>query len=169
MPHSFVSGERCRITVDLPLHQPFTDTFGEEKVIAQVVLGFTNRELHVVRLNPVDDEPMYINLPEVQHPQAWPDWLSDLITEHRPHPFGTGERLAAALLAALRQEAKERAAHTDVSERALLNRVDGLDPIDTLSALDALNLLTGSLLRAAKDVLTHLDRPTYGSASKQQD
>ncbi|MGW6202165.1 hypothetical protein ACWF9B_00700 [Streptomyces sp. NPDC055089] len=53
----------------------------------------------------------------------------------------------------------------DVSERTLLSRLDQLEPIETLSALDAPNLLTGSLLRAAKDALTYRDRPTYGSAT----
>ncbi|MCX4681413.1 hypothetical protein OG413_40155 [Streptomyces sp. NBC_01433] len=92
-----------------------------------------------------------------------------MITEHRPRPFGTGQQLADALLAALREETKERADHADASERTLLDPLDALEPPETLSALDDLGLLTGSPLRAAKDTLAYLDRRTYGSAVHQRD
>ncbi|MGY3056149.1 hypothetical protein ACVWZD_000393 [Streptomyces sp. TE3672] len=169
MIDSTVAGEHRRITLDLPSTQPFLDMFGEQKAIAQVTLSFTDAMLKAVRLISADGEEAYVDLPDLQDPGKWPGWLRDLITEHRPSPFGTSQQLADALLAALREEAKERAAHVDARERTLLDRLHDLEPAEALSALDELNLLTGPLLRAAKDALTYLDRRTYGSAARQQD
>lgn len=168
MTNSVVSSERRRITVDLPSNQHFIDMFGQHRAIAQVTLSFTDTALKAVRLTADDGEAAYVSQADLKDPDSWPDWLRDLITEHRPSPLGTGQQLADALLAALREEAKERAAHADASDGSLLARLDELEPAEALSTLDELDLLTGSLLRAAKDALTYLDRRTYGSAMYQQ-
>ncbi|MCQ1577231.1 hypothetical protein [Streptomyces parvus] len=168
MINSVVSGERRRITVDLPSNQPIIDMFDQQRAIAQVTLSFTDTVLKAVRLTADDGEDAYVSHTDLEDPGSWPDWLRDLITEHRPSPFGTGQQLADALLAALREETKERAVHSDASDGPLLARLDELEPAEALCALDELDLLTGSLLRAAKDALTYLDRRTYGSATYQQ-
>ncbi|MGW3387323.1 hypothetical protein [Streptomyces cinereoruber] len=168
MIDSVVSNDRRRITVDLPRNQPVTDMFGQHRAIAQITLSFTDTTLKAVRLTASDGEAMYVDQSDVKDPGTWPDWLRDLITEHRPAPFGTGQQLAAALLAALREEAKERREHTNASDGSLLGRLDELEPAETLNALDELDLLTGALLRAAKDALTYLDPRTYRSTTDQQ-
>ncbi|MEV4868560.1 hypothetical protein [Streptomyces syringium] len=168
MINSVVSGERRWITVDLPNHQPVIDMFDQQRAIAQVTLSFTDTVLKAVRLTADNGEDTYVSHTDLEDPRSWPDWLRDLITEHRPSPFGTGQQLADALLAALHEEAKERAVHADDSNGSLLARLDELEPAEALCALDELDLLTGSLLRAAKDALTYLDRRTYGSAPYQQ-
>lgn len=168
MINSVVSNDRRRITVDLPSNRPFADMFGRQRAIAQVTLSFTDTTLKAVRLTAADGEAAYVSQPDLNDPGTWPDWLRDLITEHRPTPFGTGQQLADALLAALREEAKERREHTDASDSSLLARLDELEPAETLNALDELGLLTGSLLRAAKDALTHLDPRTYRSTTHQE-
>ncbi|MFJ5951352.1 hypothetical protein [Streptomyces noursei] len=169
MINSVVSSERRRITVDLPSNQHFIDMFGERRAITQVALAFTDTALKAIRLTAADGEDAYVSRADLEDPGNWPDWLRDLITEHRPSPFGSGQQLADALLAALREETKARAAHADASDRSLLARLDVLEPAEALSALDELDLLTGSLLRAAKDALTYLDRRTYGPAMHHQD
>ncbi|MEU1076309.1 MULTISPECIES: hypothetical protein [unclassified Streptomyces] len=168
MINSIVSNDRRRITVDLPSNQPFLDMFGQQRAIAQVTLSFTDTTLKAVRLTADDGEAAYVNQSDLKDPETWPDWLRDLIAEHRPHPLGTGQQLAAALLAALREETKERGDHADASDGSLLARLDELEPAEALNALDELGLLTGSLLRAAKDALTFLDRRTYRSTTHQQ-
>ncbi|MDX2591908.1 hypothetical protein PV343_06400, partial [Streptomyces sp. WI03-4A] len=56
---------------------------------------------------------------------------------------------------------KERAAHAETSDTSLLARLDELEWAQALRALDELDVLTGSLLRAVKEALTYLDRRTY--------
>ncbi|MEU6290216.1 hypothetical protein [Streptomyces sp. NPDC046988] len=168
MIDSVVTNDRRRITVDLPCNRPVADMFGRQRAVAQVTLSFTDTTLKAVRLTADDGEAAYVDQSDLKDPMTWPDWLSDLVTEHRPAPFGTGQQLADALLAALREEAKERRTHADASDGALLGRLDELEPTETLNALDELGLLTGSLLRAAKDALTHLDPRTYRSPTHQQ-
>jgi hypothetical protein len=167
MIDSVVSSDRRRITVDLLRNQPFTNMLGQHRSISQVTLSFTDTTLKAVRLTASDGEAMYVDQPDLKDPGTWPDWLRDLITEHRPAPFGAGQQLAAALLVALREEAKERR-DADASDGPLLARLDELEPAETLNALDELGLLTGSLLRAAKEALTYLDRHTYRSTTNQQ-
>ena len=168
MINSVVSSNRRRITVDLPSNRPFIDMFGQQRAIAQVTLSFTDTALKAVRLTADDGEAAYISQSDLQDPETWPDWLGDLITEHRPNPFGAGQQLATALLAALREEAKERREHADASNSPLLAGLDELEPAETLNALDELGLLSGPLLRAAEDVLTYLDRRTYRPTAPRQ-
>ncbi|MFF8478680.1 hypothetical protein [Streptomyces sp. NPDC015414] len=168
MTSSVVSNDRRRITVDLPKNQALIDMFGQHKAIAQVTLSFTDAVLKAIRLTANDGEVAYVSQADLKDPAAWPDWLRDLITEHRPSPFGTGQQLADAALAALREKVRERAAHAGTSDTSLLARLDELEPTQALRALDELDLLTSSLLRAAKDALTYLDRCTYRSATHQQ-
>ncbi|MFC8021638.1 hypothetical protein [[Kitasatospora] papulosa] len=169
MINSVVSNDRRRITVDLPSNQAFLDMFGQQQAIAQVTLSFTDTALKAVRLTADNGEAAYVSQSDLNDPGTWPDWLRELITEHRPTPFGTGQQLADALLDALREEAQARREHADADEAPpLLARLDELEPAETLNALDELGLLTGSLLRAAKDALTHLDRRTYRSKTHQQ-
>lgn len=162
MTNSVVTGEHRRITVDLSNPQPVVDIFGDKRAISQATLSFTDTVLKAIRLTAADGEEAYVDLPQLDKPESWPHWLRDLTAEHRPSPFGTGQQLADTLLAGLRAEATERAAHADASERTLLSRLGELEPAEALTKLDELGLLTGSLLRAATDVLTHLDRRTYG-------
>ncbi|MFI5864585.1 hypothetical protein [Streptomyces sp. NPDC051546] len=168
MINSVISGEQRQITVGLPTTQPFLDMFDERRAITQVTLSFTDTALKAVRLTADDGEEAFVAQTDIEDLRSWPDWLRDLITEYRPSPLGTGQQLAEALLAALREEAKEHTAHADASDDTLLARLDELAPAETLRALDELDLLTGSLLRAAKDALTYLDRRTYGQSTDQQ-
>lgn len=124
MINSVLSGERRRITVDLPSNQHFIDMFGKRRAIAQVALSFTDTALKAVCLTADDGEDAYVSRADLEDPGGWPDWLRDVITEHRPSPFGTGQQLADALLAALCEEAKDRAAHADASDGSLLARLD---------------------------------------------
>ncbi|MFC9284572.1 hypothetical protein [Streptomyces collinus] len=168
MPSSVVSNDRRRITIDLPGNQAFTDMFGQHRAIAQVTLSLTDTALKAIRLTASDGETAYVSQADLKDPGRWPGWLRDQVTMHRPSSFGTGQQLAHALLAALCEEAKERAAHADTGETFLLARLDELAPAQALRALDEFDVLTGSLLRAAKEALTYLDRHTYGSAIHQQ-
>lgn len=66
------------------------------------------------------------------------------------------------LLAGLLAEAKERAACVGDDECELLDQSEEMTQGEVLRALEESDLLTGNLLRASKDVLTHLDPRTYG-------
>ncbi|MFD6329165.1 hypothetical protein ACFWGI_06250 [Streptomyces niveus] len=171
MTTSRVTRERLRITVDLPSPELIVDMFGDERAVSQVTLSFTDTALKAVRLTAADGaagEDTYVDREQMKEPESWPQWLRDAYAEHRPSPFGTGQQLADSLLAGLRAEAMERSAHADANERRVLNGLGELEPAEVLSRLDELGLLTGSLLRAAKDVLTHLDRRTYGPSGSPQ-
>ncbi|MET8816174.1 hypothetical protein ABZW47_29760 [Streptomyces sp. NPDC004549] len=169
MTNSVVTGEQRWITVALPSPQPLVDMFGDKRAISQATLSFTDTVLKAVSLTASDGEEAYMDLPQLEKPETWPHWLRDVVADHRPSPFGTRQQLAGRLLAGLRAEATEHAAHADADERSLLRRLGELEPAEALTKLDELDLLTGALLRAATDVLRHLDRRTYGPAARPQD
>ncbi|MFF1678355.1 hypothetical protein ACFVYG_20235 [Streptomyces sp. NPDC058256] len=161
MIDSVISGKLRRTTLDLPSAQVLIDMFGTEQWIAHVTPTFVDRTLTAVRLTSSDGEEADVDKPNLDDPGSWPQWLSDLITDHRPAPFGTEQQLAAALLAGLLKEAKERDTNIDDDGRAMLDPLDETAPNNVLRALDESGLLTGPLLRAAKEVLTHLDKRAY--------